>query len=422
MDLQGLSVDEAKEAVAALTDKTVEEVFMYLQELAGGRTIIDKCPAISYLPDALEQLPERFPGARYIWIVRHPGSVIRSFENMPMAEVMLKGLPGVDSAEDAWRVGNMRLGAFLREQPRESWMMVRYEDLVADPRTWMSRILDTLGVPFEDAVLDPYSGDRMREGPKGARAIGDPNMAGRKRIDPSLAGKWLKDFDPRSTSAETRQLAADLGYDVEGMALPPMAAVTDAMNALWDTARRLEAQISLPMDLDAIEGRRFLLRMVSESVDTFVEHIDAARPKFRHAEGPHRKMFADCPDTDYLQAPIELAGGRTYRVSGRIPEGTTYVGLLLYGRGGRLGARLTDADLSLDADRRFSILVSADPAGEPDLLGEGDERSVMVRQYFADRSQQQAIDLEIELLGDAPPATSSRWQRVPKYPNVWWCR
>ena len=57
---------------------------------------------------------------------------------------------------------------------------------------------DLLGLDYVPAMADPYADDgRMITGPKGARAIGDPNMAGRKKIDPSLATKWLKRFDPR---------------------------------------------------------------------------------------------------------------------------------------------------------------------------------------------------------------------------------
>jgi hypothetical protein len=262
--------------------------------------------------------------------------------------------------------------------------------------------MDTFGLPFDDALLTPYEGDRMREGPKGARAIGDPNMAGRGKVQPELATKWLDGFDPRRVSSDTRTLAKALGYDLSTLGLPPMAALSDAIHELWDTARELEASIHVPNDLDAVEGRRFLLRMVSESIETFTEHTDVDRPRFRHAEGPHRKMFADNPDTDYLQAPISLRDGRAYRLTGRVPPGTTYVGILYYGKGGRIGSRLTDATLPMDGDGRFSLLLSADPEAKPDLLGEGDERQVMVRQYYTDRAKEPPVEVNIELLGGVP--------------------
>lgn len=402
MDLRGVDVATAKAEVEAMTDWSVHDVYAHLQSLAGGRTVVDKCVHLGYLPELLAGVPDRFPGARFLWIVRHPGSVIRSFENMPMAEVMLKVGPGVESAEDAWNVANSNIRDFLATQPAESWTRIRYEDLVTDPRSTLQQVMDTFGLPFDEALLTPYDGDRMREGPKGARAIGDPNMAGRGKLQPELATKWLDGFDPRRVSSETRTLAKSLGYDLSELGLPAMATLSDAIGALWETARELEASIQVPNDLDAVEGRRFLLRMVSESVDNFVEHTDVDRPRFRHAEGPHRKMFADNPDTDYLQAPISLAGGRTYRLTGRIPPGTTYVGVLLYGKGGRIGNRLTDATLPLDEDGNFSLLISADAAQAPDLLGDGDERQVMVRQYYTDRAVEPPVELQIELLGEVP--------------------
>ncbi|MBT3222216.1 MAG: sulfotransferase, partial [Proteobacteria bacterium] len=402
MDLKGLSVSEAKAEVEELTPRTVHDVYAYLQSLTDGRTLVDKCIHFAYLPDVLDTVPERFPNARYIWLVRHPGSVIRSYQNMPMAEVMLAAAPGVKNSEDAWLVANRNIAAFLAKQPNNCWMRVRYEDLVTDPQGSLEEVLSLLDLPFDEAVLNPYDGDRMREGPKGARAIGDPNMAGRGKIQPELATAWLKGFDPRSVCGETRLLAKEMGYNLDELELPPMALVSNEMQALFDEVKRLEAEIKIPMDLDALEGRRFLLRMLAESVDTFVEYVDVDNPQFRHAEGPHRKMFGDCPDANYLQAPIKLGDGRVYRLSGRIPAKTTYVGITLYGRGGRIGDRLTDSELSLDEKGRFELLISAEHLPGQHLMAKGDERSVMVRQYFADRSREEAVEVDIYLLGTRP--------------------
>ena len=176
--------------------------------------------------------------------------------------------------------------------------------------------------------------------------------------------------------------------------------ITQALNALTKSILNLEKTTNIPQELDAVEGRRFLLRMLSASVDSFVENIDADRPQFRHSEGPHRKMFGDCPDADYLQAPIDLRNGRNYRVRGKIPKGTNYVGVMLYGRGGRIGVCLTDEQLAIDNDDRFEVLISANPEDNPVLLGDGDEHLVMVRQYFTNRNTQPPMELEVEFLGD----------------------
>lgn len=401
MDLLGVEVEEARAAVTALESLTVPEVYAWIQHRLGDRVLVDKCPHLSVMPEAMTRLSTWFPDAKYLWIVRHPASVIRSLQNMPMAEVMLQGYP-VPACE-VWRYANGNIEAFVATLPAGRCHMLRYEDLVAHPRATMEAVCDFLGLPFDEAMLTPYQGDRMREGPRGARAIGDPNMAGYGAIKPEMATKWLEGFDPRLASAETRKLALRLGYDLGDLSMPPIVAVSEGVESLLHTARELESRIDLPMDLDALEGRRFLLRMLSASLDTFLEHNDTDRPAFHHSEGPTRKMFADNPDTDYWRAPIRTDGGAVYRVSGRVPAGTTYVGVLLYGRGGRIGNRLTDHELGLDQDGRFELLIGRDPQTGTWLRADGDETAVLVRQYFTDRRAQAPIELEIQRIDACPP-------------------
>jgi hypothetical protein len=400
MELEGLDVDAAKAAEAALEDKTVPEVYQYLTDRLGDRILVDKCPHLVATPEALVRLDRWYPDARWIWIIRHPGSVTRSVENMPMAEVMLSGY--APDARSIWYHANENVRRFLERIPEDRKATVRYEELVKDARPVMERVCDTLGIPFDEKLLDPYEGERMREGPPGARAVGDPNMAGRGKIDPELATKWLEGFDPASVSPETHALARELGYDLGALPPPPITHVTTAMNALFDTARELEGRIRVPADLDAVEGRRFLLRMVSASIDLFVEEGDVEAPHFHHSEGPTRKMFADNPDADYLRAPIRLGPGRVYRVWGRVPAGTTYVGMLLYRRGGMPGNRMQDTTF-VQPDGTFEVRISTDEQPGVWLKGEGDEIAVMVRQYYTDRTAQAPIELHVERVGAAAP-------------------
>lgn len=183
-----------------------------------------------------------------------------------------------------------------------------------------------------------------------------------------------------------------------------IAQTSQALAALLKTTRELDEAIAASsLGLDAAEGQRFLLRMLAASVDTYVEQEDADRPAFHHAETPTRKMFADCPDTDYFRAPIRLGPGRVYRLWGRVPRNALYVGVLLYGRGGRIGARLTDRELGLDRDGRFEVRIATDAQPGTWLRGAGDESAVLVRQYFCDRAEEPPIEVEIELVGETPP-------------------
>lgn len=401
MDLRGSGVDEARAEVQSLADRTVPEVYAHLASLAGGRAIVDKCPHLSIDVPLMRRTLEWFPNARFLWIVRHPGSVIRSFGNMPMSEVMFQGYE--HGVEDYWVEANSKTRQFLSSLPFDRWAMIRYEDLVRDPRREMERACAALAVPFDEATLKPYEGERMREGPKGARAIGDPNFTAHSEIDPAMAEKWLDGFDARSLSEPARALAAELGYELDFESKTPIARLGDAMRSLFETAKTLDRDTTFPSDLDSVEGRRFLLRMLSASVDTFVEQSDVERPRFHHSEGPYRKMFADCPDTDYLRAPIEVGPGRVYRVWGTIPKGTNYVGVLLYGKGGRVGSRTHDSLMNVATDGTFELFVSTErPERGTWLEAHGDETAVMVRQYFTDRKKEPPVEVHVELVRPAP--------------------
>ncbi|MFK7930100.1 MAG: sulfotransferase [Myxococcota bacterium] len=403
IELRGIDVDQAKQAVSDWGDKTIKQVYEALQDEIGDRILVDKCPHLSMPDGSLERLIEWFPQARFVWIVRNPASVTRSVQNMPMAEVMLQGYPG--GPKEVWETSNRRIGAFLDAHiPQERWARIRYEDMVSDPETALRSLSTALGVDYEPAMATPYEGDRMRSGPKGARAIGDPNLAGRKKLDPSLATKWLDGFDHRTASLSCKELALTFDYDLESIPLPGVTQVDDALRKVWRTAESTFAALNLPQDLDALEGRRFLARMVSASIDQMTEQVDPDHPIFHHGEGPTRKMFADNPDTDYHRAVLRTGPGRTYRVTGQIPSDATYVGLLLYGRGGRIGNRLVDDAFKADADGAFTVYISTEDPNRSDgvwLKADGDETSVFVRQYFVDRSAQDPISLHIELL-DAP--------------------
>ncbi len=407
IELDGHDVDRAKRAVAELESHSIPEVYAMLQGKLGDRILLDKCPHLCALPDALKRLKKWFPDARYIWIVRNPGSVIRSIENMPMAEVMLQGYG--DDPREIWRTGNETIESFLKKVPHDHWVRIGYEEIVESPEVPLRGACEALGLEFDPAVLEPYQGDRMREGPAGARAIGDPNMAGRGKIQPKLATSWLSTFDHRTVTAKTKAAARRYGYDLDTIPLPPVTKVSDAIKSLFRTTMELDRGVRLPAEIDNVEARRFLLRMLSASIDTFVEYADADHPRFEHAESATRKMFADCPDADYLRAPMRLGDGRVYRIEGKIPAGTIYFGVLLYGRGGRVGERVGDGDprLALARDGSFTLRIAAHDSPGPDagpwLCGDTDTRSVIVRQYYTDRGVQPPAELSIGLEGQVDP-------------------
>jgi hypothetical protein len=399
MELEGLDVEAAKTRVDALSESSVPDVYALLQQLAAPRILVDKCPHLAGVPAALPRLARWFPDARYLWIVRHPGSVIRSMQSVNMAESlrMTYGDP-----ETVWRAGNQLLRGFLATLPAERWTRVSYEELVRAPEAAMRQVCRTLELELEPAMLAPYEGARMRTGPKGARATGDPNTAVRTRIEPELAESWLAGFDHRTVSSDTKALARELGYDLEALPLPPHAEVSTAFGDLLDAVRTVERGIELPLALDALEGRRFLLRLLGAAIETYTEHADVDRPRWHRFIGPTRKLFGDCPDCEYRRAPIQPGPGRVYKLSGRLPA-ASYVGFSLLGKGGRLAAKVHSGELAVDAEGRFELAIASEPQPGQQLKLDGDETELVVRQYFADRAREPEAELSLELVGPRPP-------------------
>lgn len=400
MELEGLDANGAKARVDGLNGKRVPEVYQLLQDLIGeDRILVDKCPHLCAAPDALRRLERWFPQAHYLWILRHPGSTIRSFQNVNLAEALAVAY---GEPEELWRRGTATIREFLATVPAERWMRFQYEEMVKNPEPIMRGICAMLRLDFAPSMLAPYEGERMLTGPSGARAVGDPNTAARDRIEPELADKWLATFDHRKVSADTKALAREVGYDLESVPLPPIVRVSEAISSLLDTVKALEAGIRAPRETDDLEGRRFLLRMLSASIDTFTEYGDPDRPTWHSFIGPTRKMFGDCPDCDYLRAPIRLGSGRVYRLTGAIPENTTYLGIVLHRRGGRLGGHINHRDLKLAPDGRFELFVSKEEQPGPWLRGDGDETEIVMRQYFVDRHTERPATIHLELLEPQP--------------------
>ncbi|MBW2384916.1 MAG: DUF1214 domain-containing protein [Deltaproteobacteria bacterium] len=156
------------------------------------------------------------------------------------------------------------------------------------------------------------------------------------------------------------------------------------------------------------EGFRYLSRLTRVALESYVEFADPRHPVLRRPAHETVKIGADNPD-NYYQSTA-LSGEYEYRIRGQ--RGTihylglgTYIGH--YGSGGRMGQSgyIEAADLKIDADGGFEIILSCDQKqGSNWLRMEPDTSSLIVRQTYQDRSREQIARLEIERIGsDGPP-------------------
>lgn len=109
--------------------------------LSGKSIVVDKTPSNStFWP----RLAECWPRARYIFLIRHPGSIFESLRSARPdrdddfhARSALNHLTGVDEA-----------------RTKLSGQVVRYEDLTTDPRQVTQEICAFLGVDWEPRMLE----------------------------------------------------------------------------------------------------------------------------------------------------------------------------------------------------------------------------------------------------------------------------
>lgn len=117
------------------------EVMMRLKSASLGKVRYgDKSPPhIWYLRSIFRD----FPDARVIVMVRDPRGEAASVSNMPWG--CAKDLPNC-------LINELTRKAVLRQT--EEMLVVRLEDLQADPRAQMERVLEFVGEPWDEAVLD----------------------------------------------------------------------------------------------------------------------------------------------------------------------------------------------------------------------------------------------------------------------------
>jgi acyl transferase domain-containing protein/acyl-CoA synthetase (AMP-forming)/AMP-acid ligase II/pimeloyl-ACP methyl ester carboxylesterase len=218
MTLKGIDAQSSQELVESLIAEnlTTAEVYQMLQKLAGDRLLIDKSPTYASKRETLEKAENIFNNAKYIHLVRHPYAVIESFARMRMDKLIGSGDTNpYELAELIWRDSNQNILDFAQEIDPKRYHLVYYEDLVSKPQVVMTGICKFLAIPYDEAVLTPYQGDRMTDGVNNtAMSLGDPNFLNHQKIDSQLAETWRKIELPSLLGTYSQQLAKQLKYEL----------------------------------------------------------------------------------------------------------------------------------------------------------------------------------------------------------------
>ncbi|HHO51930.1 MAG TPA: NAD-dependent epimerase/dehydratase family protein, partial [Deltaproteobacteria bacterium] len=205
----GLSAPEATAAIEAMVEAgaPVSQAYASLQQRIGSRLLIDKTPTYALDPGALAQALASFSSPRFVILTRHPEPVTASFAQHRLQHLLAD--PSLDpyaAGEAVWQHATEQLMRFAAglDDARRCW--IRFEDLIHAPEPVLRRLLAFLGVPWHEAVLTPYAGDRMSDA-----HIGDPSFRTHSRIDLEHATRTV--HLPRPLSRRTLRLARAIGYE-----------------------------------------------------------------------------------------------------------------------------------------------------------------------------------------------------------------
>jgi hypothetical protein len=163
----------------ALMGELYDRLFMRYAEQHGKTRWGEKTPLHTW---HLEDMARVFPDAQFVGIVRHPCASVAS--NLTRFGLRL------GRAATHWKrytAEITRNAALLGDR----FAMLRYEDLVLDPEPLLRELLDWLGEPWSDRVLEHHAvqGSRGRAFVEGRNRRDDP-------IDASRVGKWTQTLLP----------------------------------------------------------------------------------------------------------------------------------------------------------------------------------------------------------------------------------
>lgn len=261
--LEGIDAGKALEIMEDLENRdiSITETYRYLTGKVGDRVLVDKSPTYGEHLDTLRKAETIGFKPFYVFLVRHPLSMMASFVNNRFDRMLNIQEEPWQYSQRLWVKINANLIRFLTDIPNDRKMLIRFEDLVSASEQTMEEICNRLDLSFENEMLKPYQGERMIHGlHQQSITIGDPGFLKHKAIVPELADAWkshanrLKELEPA-----TIMLARELGYtlkaDDSGDAeLPLSPAQQSIFNRLgphphWGAVEHLHIKLNEPLDL-----------------------------------------------------------------------------------------------------------------------------------------------------------------------------
>ncbi len=164
-----------------------------------------------------------WPNARFIHLIRDPRDIAISVEKLGWESTFWHAASFWVKAEQEWRILKNKISS-------DNWTEVRYEDLVRDTKTELTKICNILDVPYTDSFFDYTK----------KTSYGLP--------DPILAERWRGKMSPRNISlveARAGNIMLAYGYNKEGREHHPgkiESIYLGIQNSIFNRIRRIKEQ------------------------------------------------------------------------------------------------------------------------------------------------------------------------------------
>ncbi|HEX3453870.1 MAG TPA: sulfotransferase, partial [Gaiellaceae bacterium] len=176
-----------------------------------------------------ERILEAYPQARFVHVVRDPRSVAAAIVRLDRA---------TDQPTDLVDVGlAIRRSFEAAERNRgQRYLVVRYEDLVADPEAVMRRVADFARIDWADSLLTPTVG--------GVSATSNSAWSARRvtgEIEGTRLDLWRDELDDPAAAviaAATRSPARRYGYELPRPGTRQLAEVAERRARVMLASRR----------------------------------------------------------------------------------------------------------------------------------------------------------------------------------------
>ncbi len=310
MEIHQCDFETSKKIVAEYEEKEYTTAAFYgvLQKWLDGRMIVDKTTTYATDVRILQRAEAVFEEPFYIHLVRHPAAMIQSYLDSNLDQVFGADLPFTvrEKAEMFWLINNQNVQDFFEKVPEQRRYFLRYEDLVQNPQQAMRDLCHKLEIDFDPEMLNPYGGDKMRDGVhEQSKMVGDPRFNSHKTIDPNLAFKWQTLPEGDRLSSFSTELAISLGYTLaekdrteRKIVLKPLdrsrpLPLSFAQQRLWflDQLEPGQANYNIPASI-RIHGQAEVAALI-RAIRLLAERHEALRTIFVSEDGKAKQVIVN---------------------------------------------------------------------------------------------------------------------------------